>query len=140
MAAKRGWEHFAHGADVGVCGWGPSLAAAFEEAGAALSEAVTRAPIAPQTAVEIACQAPTNELLFVEWLNAIIYEMAVRRMIFGRYAVDIRDSSLQATAWGEVVEPKQHQPACEPKAATLTSLAVGKDREGTFKARCVVDV
>ncbi len=140
MTAKRGWEHFPHGADIGICGWGASLAAAFEEAGAALSAAVTRAPIAPETAVEIACQAPTSELLFVGWLNAIIYEMAVKRMVFGRYEVDIRDTSLQATAWGELVEPRRHQPACEPKGATLTSLAVGKDRDGTFKACCVVDV
>jgi tRNA nucleotidyltransferase (CCA-adding enzyme) len=140
MTAKRGWEHFAHGADIGICGWGPSLAAAFEEAGVALSAAVTRARIATETPVEITCQAPTRELLLIEWLNAIIYEMSVRRMIFGRYEVEIRDHSLRGTAWGELVESKRHQPACEPKGATLTSLAVAEDREGAFKACCVVDV
>ena len=35
------------------------------------------------------CEAPDLELLFVEWLNAIIYEMAVRKMLFGRFSVRI---------------------------------------------------
>ena len=40
---------------------------------------------------------------FVEWLNAIIYEMAVRSMLFGRFAVRIEDGNL-------VVDPTQEVP------------------------------
>jgi SHS2 domain-containing protein len=36
------------------------------------------------------CQAPTDELLLVEWLNALIYEMAVRAMLFGDFAIEDR--------------------------------------------------
>lgn len=139
-SSERGWEHFPHGADIGVCGWGPSLAAAFEEAGKALSAAVTTASIAPTTPVEIVCEAASRDLLFVEWLNAIIYEMAVRQMIFGQFEVRIRNHRLHGMIRGERIDPVHHQPACEPKGATFTALRVGKDDDGTWKAGCVIDV
>lgn len=66
-------------------------AKAFEQAAQALSAIVTHGEVKPQTAVEVQCEAPDIELLFVEWLNAIIYEMAVRKMLFGRFAVQINN-------------------------------------------------
>ncbi len=140
MALARGWEHFPHGADIGIRGWGPSLDAAFEEAAKALSAAVTTAEIASNISVEIACEAKTNELLFFDWLNAIIYEMAERRMIFGQFDVQIRSNRLRATIRGETIDPVHHQPACEPKGATFTELHVAQDSDCGWKACCVVDV
>ena len=37
--------------------------------------------VAPADAVEIACEAPDDELLLVDWLNALVYEMAARKML-----------------------------------------------------------
>jgi SHS2 domain-containing protein len=37
---KAGWEHFPHGADVGVRGWGATPAEAFEQAAYALMAVV----------------------------------------------------------------------------------------------------
>lgn len=126
MNDDRGWEHFPHGADIGVCGWGPTLDAAFEEAGRALSAAVTTAHIAPTTSVDIVCEAKSAELLFVEWQNAIIYEMAERRMLFGEFEVHIRGSSLRGTVCGEAIDPVHHQPACEPKGAKACKLELAE--------------
>ena len=69
-------------------------------------------------------RAPDLELLFVEWLNAIIYEMAVRKMLFSRYIVTIDGTRLHGTLWGEPVDVARHAPACEPKGATYTALRV----------------
>jgi tRNA nucleotidyltransferase (CCA-adding enzyme) len=77
---KVGWEHFPHEADVGLRGFGPTLGIAFEQAALALTAVVTDHVIADKTEVEVVCDAPDVELLFVEWLNAIIYEMAVRAL------------------------------------------------------------
>lgn len=134
-------ELFAHGADIGVRGIGPTLAAAFEQAALALTRAVTDpARISPQTAVDIICEAPTESLLLVDWLNALIYEMAVRRLVFVRFAVQIRDRRLQGKAWGEQVNRRRHSPAVEPKGATLTELKVERRDDGAWIAQCVVDV
>ena len=133
------WEHFPHDADIGVSGWGMTPAEAFEQAAQALTAIVTRVAIAPRVTVQVACDAPDIELLFVEWLNAIIYEMAVRKMLFGRFVVQIADHQLIGTMWGEPVDVTRHAPACEPKGATYTALKV--EQSGSlWSAACVVDV
>lgn len=134
------WEHFPHDADVGIRGFGATPAEAFEQAARALTAVVTHAEVAPKFRVEVNCEAPDRELLFVEWLNAIIYEMAVRRMLFSRFAVRIDGTQLRGELWGEPVDVARHAPACEPKGATYTALKVAADSSGRWSAACIVDV
>jgi tRNA nucleotidyltransferase (CCA-adding enzyme) len=133
--------HFPHQADMGVRGVGPTLAAAFEQAALAMTAIVTDpASVAPTMAVDIDCEAPDNELLLVDWLNALILEMAARHMLFSRFEVSLDGHRLHATAWGEAVDVEKHQPAVEIKGATYTELKVDKDESGEWLAQCVVDV
>jgi tRNA nucleotidyltransferase (CCA-adding enzyme) len=135
-----GWEHFPHDADVGVCGRGTTPAEAFEQAASALAAVVTDAEIEPRTVVKVRCDAPDIEILFIEWLNAVIYEMSIRNMLFGRFAVRIAETHLDGSLWGEPVDIARHSPACEPKGATYTALKVAQDCDGMWSAACVVDV
>jgi tRNA nucleotidyltransferase (CCA-adding enzyme) len=135
------WEHFPHQADIGVRGIGSTKEAAFENAAQALTAVITDlAEVMPTQPVTIACEAPDDELLLVDWLNALVYEMATRRMLFSRFNVRINDHSLHATVWGEPVEVARHQPAVEVKGATYTELSVKRDEQGRWTAQCVVDV
>jgi SHS2 domain-containing protein len=134
------WEHFPHDADVGVRGFGATPEEAFVQAAMALTAVTTDAEIRPDTVIEAHCDAPDLELLLVEWLNAVIYEMAVRNMLFGRFAVSINDGHLEGTLWGEPVDVERHAPACEPKGATYTALKVARDQDGVWSAACIVDV
>ena len=134
------WEHFPHDADVGIRGRGATLAEAFEQAALALTGIVTDAEIAAETAVDVTCDAPDVEMLLVEWLNAIIYEMAVRNMIFCQFKVTLSNTRLQGTMWGETVDQAKHLPACEPKGATYTALRVAQEPDGTWSAACIIDV
>ena len=142
--ADRGagrWSHFSHRADIGVEGEGFTLAEAFQQAAMALTAVVTDpADVRPVEPVEVSCQAPDVEMLFVDWLNALIYEMAVRRMLFSRFDVVIAGETLSGRAWGEPVDRERHQPAVEIKGATYTGLEVGRTKAGDWVARCVVDV
>jgi len=133
------WEHFPHDADIGFRGFGATPAEAFEQAALALTAIVTTAEVKPLTTVEVTCEAPDLELLFVDWLNAIIYEMAVRHMLFTRFAVTIEHTRLAAKLWGEPVDVARHAPACEPKGATYTALRVA-ETDGLWSAGCIVDV
>jgi tRNA nucleotidyltransferase (CCA-adding enzyme) len=135
------WQHFHHQADIGVRGSGHSLATAFAGAAEALSAVITDLDrVEASEAVAIACAAPDAELLLVDWLNALIYEMATRRMLFSRFEVRISDDfQLEATAWGEPVDIPRHQPAVEVKGATYTALKVERT-DGGWSAQCVVDV
>ena len=135
------WEHFPHGADIGIRGFGGSLDEAFEQAALALTAVVADVPaIAQAESVEVRCHAPDSELLLMSWLNAIIYEMAVRRMLFSRFRVVTSDCSLTGTLSGEKVDPERHQLAVEAKGATVTALRVAQDEGGQWLAQCVIDV
>lgn len=135
------WEHFHHQADIGVRGCGPSLSVAFEQAALALTAVITDpAQVNDRTPVTIVCEAPDLEILLADWLNALIYEMATRHMLFSRFSVSILQRGLNATAWGEAIEPSRHQPGVEVKGATYTALRVYQDAEGDWIAQCVVDV
>jgi tRNA nucleotidyltransferase (CCA-adding enzyme) len=135
-----GWEHFPHDADIGVVGRGPTKAEAFRQAALALTAVVTDpAAVSRLEAVPIACTAASDDVLLVEWLNAVVYEMAVRSMVFGDFEVDITGRELRATAHGEPVDVERHEPAVEVKGATFTALDVCKETDG-WRAQCVVDV
>ncbi len=130
-----------HGADIGVRGTGKTRAAAFAHAAAALAAVVVDAEdVQPANAVSITCSAPDDRLLLYDWLNAVIYEMATRRMVFVRFEVSLRDGFLEVRAWGEALDPSRHAPAVEPKGATMTGLKVEQARDGTWTAECIVDV
>ncbi len=138
---RRHWEHFHHEADVGIHGWGATPDAAFEQAALAMTAVITDpGTVAETEAIRIQCDAPDVELLLVDWLNALVYEMVTRKMLFSRFQVEISDTSIQATAWGETVDRAKHRPAVEVKGATYTELKVRRDNSGQWHARCVVDV
>ncbi len=135
------WEHFSHGADIGVRGIGSSLEEAFEQAAHAMTAVVTDPRlVARKDCLEIACHAPDDELLLVDWLNELVYAMSTRRMLFSRFDLAISNHHLSATVWGEQVDIPRHQPAVEIKGATYTSLKVVRDETGAWMAQCVVDV
>lgn len=135
------WEHFDHGADIGVRGYGASPDDAFVQAALALTAVITDpATVRPAVAIAIACEAPDLELLLVDWLNALIYEMATRKLLFGRFAVRIAGGTLRGEAWGEAVDRARHPLAVEVKGATYTALRVEQNPAGLWLAQCVVDV
>ena len=134
------WSHFPHGADIGLRGTGATKSSAFAAVALALTAVVTDpVSIAARKTVAIHCTAPSDEDLLVDWLNALIYEMAVGQMLFCEFDVAIDDGDLRAEIRGEPVDRERHAPAVEVKGATYTELAVENTRDG-WTAQCVVDV
>jgi SHS2 domain-containing protein len=135
------WEHFPHGADVGIRGVGRTVAEAFSQAGEALTATMCGPDaVQPQSALEVHCRAPSLDLLFVDWINAIVYAMATEHMLFREFIVRIEDTDLHAQLKGESIDPARHQPAVEVKGATHTLLKVAQQPDGRWVAQCVVDV
>ena len=137
---ESSWELYSHGADIGIRGVGKHLAEAFEAIGQALTSAICDLnSVRPIQRIEVRCAARDHEALLYEWINTIVYEMAVRRMLFARFDVRIEGPRLEATLWGEPVDVARHAPACEPKGATYTALRVARDGD-SWSAACIVDV
>ena len=141
MGASGRWQHFAHGADIGIRGYGGTPAAAFAAAALAVTSVVTSLNLVrPLVTVHVECEVADLELLFYEWLNALVFEMATRHMLFSRFEVHIQGPRLNADLVGEPVDVARHAPAVEIKGATLTELAVRQDAPGEWRAQCVLDV
>jgi len=140
MTGKH-WEHFPHEADMGVRGIGNSKEEAFEQAALAMTAVITDpAKVIAVDPIELTCRAPDDELLLVDWLNALIYEMATRKWLFSRFEVHIKEHQLVASVWGEPMNAAKHQPAVEIKGATYTALRIAREANGAWVAQCVVDV
>ena len=90
--------------------------------------------------IDIRCEEQDDELLFIGWLSALLYEMDARNMLFSRFEVEMVGGGLQARAWGEQVDIRKHEPAVEVKAATYAALEVRRDDRGNWIAQCIVDV
>jgi tRNA nucleotidyltransferase (CCA-adding enzyme) len=136
-----GWEHFPHQADIGIRGIGVTKEEAFSKAAMAMTAVITKLELVrPIEEIRITCRADDDELLFVDWLNSLLYEMDTRKMLFSRFDVHIEKNSLSASAWGEKISAFKHRPAVEVKAATCAALSVRKDKKGKWLAQCIVDV
>jgi tRNA nucleotidyltransferase (CCA-adding enzyme) len=141
MTGTGHWEHFAHDADLGVRGHGTTLAAAFEQTALALAAAVVPLnQVAAVETVEIRCEAPNEELLLVDWLNAVIFEMSTHNLCFARFSVELDGLRLHARAFGEALDARKHDFGVEAKGATYTALRVTHEPNGSWLAQCVVDV
>ena len=135
------WEHYSHPADMGIRGYGPTKEEAFGQAGLALTAVIADLQtIEPMEEITIDCEEQDDELLFANWLNSLLYEMATRRMLFSKFEISIENGQLQAKAWGEKIDVKKHSPSVEVKAATYADLKVGQDKEGSWSVQCIIDV
>ena len=134
------WEHFEHEADIGVRGHGNTPAQAFEQAALAMMAIITDLSlIQSREVIELHCADNDADVLLTDWLNGVIYQVSTRKMLFGRFEVQIEDGQLTARAWGEAIDVGRHQPAVEIKGATFTELAVTQVNDH-WLAQCVVDV
>ena len=96
--------------------------------------------IVPHESVFISCEAGDDEQLLAAWLRAIVTQMAVRRMLFNRYEVELQGGRLTGMAVGERLAPERRPPAVEVKGEPYTLLRVERTADGGWLAQTVVDV
>lgn len=134
------YETFEHEADIGIRGFGGTIEEAFENAAVALySVMVNVNRVRPEERRIVTASAPDRELLLVEWLNALLSQSDIDRMVFSKFEVKINGTSLIGTAWGEMLDRERHQAHVEIKGATYHMLSV-QERDNRYVAQCVVDV
>ncbi len=142
MSVAPRWEHLPHGADIGIRGIGHTPAEAFAQAALALTAVVTDiALVEPRDRVAIECAGEGIEDLFFAFIDALVFEMSTRKMLFSRADVHVEDRRVHAHIWGEAVDRERHEPAVEVKGPTFTELSVSQDAASeAWVAQCVVDV
>jgi len=134
------YETFEHEADIGIRGFGNTVEEAFENAAIALySVMVNIGTVQTKRDVPVIASAPDRELLFIEWLNALLALSDIERMVFSKFEVKIEEGTLTGRAWGEALDRIRHEPRVEIKGASYHLLSVA-EKGGRYTAQCVVDV
>jgi SHS2 domain-containing protein len=134
------YETFEHESDIGVRGYGSSIEAAFENAAKALYSVIVNVQSVRQKEKRtVSVSATDQELLLVEWLNALLSLSDIERIVFSRFEVRISDTTLYGTVWGEQLDRNLHEPGVEVKGATYHMLNVRREGD-QYVAQCVVDV
>src|SRR5512146_1763696 len=133
------FSYFEHGADIGVCGRGATIEAAFVAVAQAVFAVQTEgADIRPAERLEIAFTESDVELALVTWLNVLLGEARARGLALVDFGVR-RDGDLwSGWARGERWRAELTR-GTEVKGATLTMLSV-RPVGDCWEARCVVDV
>ena len=134
------WEHYSHTADMGIRGFGDTIEEAFEAAAIAMTAVIVEPQkIQPNEKVTITCNEQDNELLFIEWLNNILYEMSTRQMVFSKFEISIENDKLTGFAYGEKLDISKHEPASEIKGISYCDLKVANENS-KWIAQCIVDI
>lgn len=135
-------EVFDHPSDIGVRGIGVNYKDAFEEAArGTFSIMADLSGFVNETEVVINCEAFNMEELFVSFINSLLLEAAVRKIIFIDFKIQSLDQhSLKAAAYGEKIKTiHKGLLKTEVKAATYSELKV-TEQKGKFIAQCILDV
>lgn len=132
---------FEHKADVGVQGVGETIEEAFENAAIAMFSIIAEdlLSIHPQSEVSLQTESFDVEGLLVSWLNTLLAQADLRRMLFVKFKVKLTENKLIGVALGELFDETRHGRGIEVKGATFSEVFVGK-KDGKWVARCVVDV
>jgi len=135
------YETFDHTADVGLRIREPDLDTLFATAGRALFSLIVANPdsirAVQPTAIRIeGCR--TDDLLF-DWLAELLFTFDSRQTVFARFEVEVSDTRLTATAWGEPFDRVRHELEMEVKAITYHGLTVRPEPDG-WLAEIIVDI
>ena len=135
------YEIVDHTADVGVVATGKTLSDALASLAAGMFSVVADLQTVETTeSITVSLASSDRGTLVVDWLNELLFRYDAHGFLPGRFDVRVgpEETSLEATCWGEPVEPTRHTLLTDVKAATYHGLEVGHDSE--WRIKVVLDV
>jgi SHS2 domain-containing protein len=135
------YELFDHTADLGLRVTAATLDALFVDAARGLFAMIVDHPdrVEPQIEKQFDIPGDDRAFLLFDWLRALLIAGETDGLVFGRFAVSVRDDGLTAIAWGEPLDPEKHGLGREVKAITYHELKVEKSMNGWI-AEVIVDI
>jgi SHS2 domain-containing protein len=143
------FEFFEHTADIGVHIYGASLPELFQNAAAALYEAMgTLAKSDERREKRVRIEAGALEDLLHDWLTELLYEIEANHVLLdeivslqaGRGGDAAPTWELRAELRGATIDFTQSQTNEEIKAVTYHQLRVEQLLDGTWRATVIFDV
>ena len=139
----RGYEFFAHTADVGAIVRGATLPRLFENAALALSDLMCdRRGVRPRRRVRLAVTGSGLDDLLVRWLSELLYRHETEGWLFSSFKIEKVDRfrfRARGVARGEPIDRSRHRRLREVKAVTYHQMRIVRGR-GAWRVRIVFDV
>jgi SHS2 domain-containing protein len=135
------FEMFDHTADLGLRARADDLPTLFAEAARGLFSMIVEdlATVELRRRIEIELPAGPTEFLFFDWLNRLLAEFEIDRLLLSRFSVILDEHGLHASAEGEPLDPLRHDLSHEVKAITYHGLRVERTGD-SWLAEVIVDI
>ena len=135
------FEVIEHTADIGIVAYGADTKQLFANAALGLFSLMADLDnLKKNVKREIELSAEDVEILLVEWLNELIYISEVEHVIFKRFEIiELSNTRLKATCFGEKIKAGQHRLKREIKAATYHMLKLNKEN-GRYQVQIIFDI
>jgi SHS2 domain-containing protein len=135
------FEVIEHTADIGIIAYGTDIKQVFANAALGLFNLMADLDnLKEGVKRDIELSAEDIEVLLVQWLNELIYISEVEHVIFKRFEIiELSNTRLKATCFGEKIKAGQHRLKREIKAATYHMLKLNKEN-GRYQVRIIFDI
>lgn len=141
MSEHQGYDYFDVAADIGVTGWGPTVAEAFGQTGLGVFALIV-APneVEEREMREVQATGERREDLLVNWINECLYLHDIEGFVARRIDFPVFETGrLLSRLWGEPVDGSRHRLGTLVKAATFHQLTI-EDHSGMWTVRLIVDI
>ena len=136
------FEYIEHTADAGMLVRGDSLHSLFTNAAQGLFEMIAVIDsIDETTSLDVQLKSESVEMLFVAWLDELIFKHETEEMFFKRVEItSISPIELIANVYGEPADFNKHIVYTEIKAVTYHQLYVIQNSDGDWEAQVIFDL
>lgn len=138
----KAFEFFEHTADIGVHVYGATLADLFQNAAAALYDALGKFRVGgTDRRRTIRLESMSLEDLLHDWLAELLYDLETEQILYGSLNVlEVGPGLLLAELKGGAVDFEQSQTNEEIKAVTYHQLCVEQLADRSWRATVIFDV
>ena len=134
------YKFFDHTADVAFEAYGKTLEELFENSALAVFETmVDLKTVSGDIKKTIKLEAESEERLFLDFLEELIFLKDSDFMVFNRFEAKIKNNKLIAAAYGDKINPGKHKLKVDVKAVTMQKFKFEKTKTG-YKAFVIIDI
>ncbi len=125
MGSLVRYEEIEHTADAGIRAYGGSASEIFASAAEGMFSLIADPKnVEAKGEVEVRLSAEDLPKLLVAWLSELLFLHETQKLLFCKFDVQVRGSSLDAHVWGETIDKRRHELKLAIKAVTYHRLSV----------------
>jgi len=128
--------------DVAFIAYGKDLNELFANAALAMFEVMINSKqIEPKVERKVKVKGDDLLSLLFEWLNELLFYYGAENLAFSKFEVkvDEKNFGLEATCYGEKINPEKHETKTEVKACTMHKMKIEKVNN-IWQAQVILDI